>query len=192
MDVSRKNFLIGSLAAVLAGCCCAGVTYVDTFDFAGATCGYGKRPQTCRSVDGNPLTVAGKAYARGFGTHPESAVMFRANGKVTAFDALVAIDDDAKKAGSGKSYGKPTARFKVWADGRGQAGAAARRGARRPRRGEGNRPGDDGRAAVDRLGRRERRLARGALHLRGRREGRGCERPVPDRAAGHPHAARQD
>ena len=107
-----------AMAVALAGCCWAGVTYVDTFDFAGATCGYGKRPQMGKSVDGNPLTVAGKAYARGFGTHPESAIMFRANGKVTAFDALVAIDDDAKKAGSGKSYGKPTAKFKVWADGR--------------------------------------------------------------------------
>ena len=108
-------------AAMLAGCCwgaCAGVMHVESFDFGGATCGCGKRPQAVKSVDGNPLTVAGKTYAHGFGTHPESAILFRANGKVSAFDALVAIDDDAKHAGSGKSYGKPTARFKVWADGR--------------------------------------------------------------------------
>ena len=110
------------MAALLMGCCASwgadGVAYVDSFDLAGASCGYGKRLQAGRSVDGNPLTVAGKAYSHGFGTHPESAILFRANGKVSAFDALVAIDDDAARAGSGKSYGKPTARFKVWADGR--------------------------------------------------------------------------
>ena len=95
-----------------------GVAYVDTFDLSGATCGLGKRLQVGKSVDGNPLTVAGKVYEHGFGTRPESAILFRANGKVTAFDALVALDDDAARAGSGKSYGKPTASFKVWADGR--------------------------------------------------------------------------
>ena len=117
MNVPRTMLL----AALLAGCgwaAGAGETYVDSFDLAGATCGYGKRPQACKTVDGNPLTVAGKAYAHGVGTHPEGAILFRSNGKVTAFDALVAIDDDAKRAGSGKSYGKPTAQFRVWADGR--------------------------------------------------------------------------
>ena len=117
-----------ALAALLlaAGCCslwdCGapepGERFVESFNLSGATCGLGKRVQCGKSVNGNPLTVAGKTYAHGFGTRPESAVLFRANGKVTAFDALVAIDDEAKTAGSGKSYGKPTANFKVWADGR--------------------------------------------------------------------------
>ena len=92
--------------------------YVDSFDLSGAVCGYGKKMAIGKSVDGNPLTASGKVYARGVGTHPESAILFRSNGKVSAFDAVVAIDDDAARAGSGKSYGKPTARFKVWADGR--------------------------------------------------------------------------
>ena len=112
-------------ATLMAICGCAlwdtgakapGVAYVDTLDLSGATCGLGKRLQIQKSVDGHALTVAGKTYARGFGTRPESVILFRANGKVTAFDALVAIDDDAKSAGTGKSYGQPTARFKVWAD----------------------------------------------------------------------------
>ena len=92
--------------------------FVDAFDFSGATCGLGMRPQARLAVDGKPLTVAGKVYARGFGTRPESAILFRSNGKVAAFDAMVAIDDGAAHAGSGKSYGKPTARFRVWADGK--------------------------------------------------------------------------
>ena len=113
------------LAAVALGGCLSwngaetpSVAYVDTFDLSTASCGMGKRVQALKSVDGHPLTMSGKTYSRGFGTHPESAVAFTANGKVKAFDALVGIDDDAAKAGSGKSYGKPTAQFNVWADGR--------------------------------------------------------------------------
>ena len=89
---------------------------VDSFDLSGATCGLGMRPKSNVTVDGNPLTVGGKVYERGIGTRPEGAILFRSNGKVSSFDALVAIDDSAKDAGSGKSYGKPTARFRVWAD----------------------------------------------------------------------------
>ena len=96
----------------------ANVTFVDKLDLSGATCGIGKRVRACQSVDGHPLTVGGVKYESGFGTHPESAILFRADGKVLAFDALVAIDDDAANAGSGNSYGKPTAQFRVWADGR--------------------------------------------------------------------------
>ncbi len=95
--------------------------YVDEFDLSPAVCGLGKSVHPCKSVDGHALTVNGNTYARGFGTRPESAVLFRADGRVVAFDALVAIDDDAKDAGprtGSSSYGKPTARFRVWADGR--------------------------------------------------------------------------
>ena len=116
------------LAAALAVCCGChlldegakgpGSAYVDEFDLSGATCGLGMKVQAQKAVDGNSLVVGGKTYARGFGARPESAVAFKSNGKVTAFDALVGIDDGAAKAGSGKSYGKPTARFRVWADGK--------------------------------------------------------------------------
>ena len=121
-----KRLLMLLAVPVLGGCCAfwdsgaeaPGVRSVESFDLSAATCGLGKRLQVGKSVDGHPLTVGGKVYERGFGTRPESAILFRANGKVTAFDALVALDDDAAHAGSGKSYGKPTASFKVWADGR--------------------------------------------------------------------------
>ena len=114
--MKKKAMMVAALVACASAF--ADVAYVGSFDLSGATCGCGKRLQVDKSVDGNPLTVGGKTYAKGFGTHPESAILFRANGKVAAFDALVAIDDDAKSAGSGKSYGKPTARFKVWVDDR--------------------------------------------------------------------------
>ena len=118
-----------TIAAVGMAVCCgcfafraeqgeSSVCRVDAFDLSSASCGMGKRVRAGLSVDGHPLTMGGKVYAHGFGAHPESAVVFEANGRVAAFDALVGIDDDAKSAGSGKSYGKPTANFLVWADGR--------------------------------------------------------------------------
>ena len=121
MKINVGKLLVSAL--VLAGGCEtwrgkteAGVRYVDEFDLSAASCGMGKRVRARRSVDGNPLTLNGKAHARGFGTRPESAVAFRANGKVKAFDALVGIDDDAKAA---NRYQRPAAAiFKVWADGR--------------------------------------------------------------------------
>ena len=47
--------------------------------------------------------------------------MFRSNGKVSAFDARVALDDASTNAvpyRAGKGYGKPEATLKVWADGK--------------------------------------------------------------------------
>ena len=75
--------------------------YVDSFDLTGAVSGYGAKTLACKSVAGNPLTLKGKVYVRGFGDHPESALAFRANGKVTAFDALVGLDDDSVAAAKG-------------------------------------------------------------------------------------------
>ncbi len=112
--------LIASGGCVLwdSGAKAPGAVYVESMNLAGSTCGRGKSILACKSVDGNRLTVAGKTYEHGFGTCPESAILFRSNGKVSAFDAMVAIDDDARNAGHGRSYGKPTARFKIWGDGR--------------------------------------------------------------------------
>ena len=115
---TRKLYACAAVAAAAFAACAMEDKFVDTFDLSGATCGLGMKLQAKASVDGKPLTVSGKVYERGFGTRPESAVMFRANGKVSTFDAFVAIDDGAKSAGPGKSYGKPTAQFRVWADGK--------------------------------------------------------------------------
>lgn len=121
--MNMKQCVSVLLMALAVGACSSARTfreaaqvYVDEFDLSGASCGLGKQARACASVDGHPLTMRGKAFTRGFGTHPESAVAFRANGKVKAFDALVGIDDDAQAA---NRYGRPAAVvFKVWADGR--------------------------------------------------------------------------
>lgn len=113
----KKNVWLGLMAVGLAGAGVASeVRYVDEFDLSGSTCGLGKRTLARQSVDGHPLTVGGKACERGFGTHSEGAVGFRTDGKVEAFDARVAVDDDAAAARQCDRHPKMV--FKVWADGR--------------------------------------------------------------------------
>ena len=116
----NKSILTLTLAlAVCAGCTIPAdeTRYVDTFDLSGAVSGYGAKTRAGKSVAGNPLTLKGKVYARGFGDHPESALAFEADGKVLAFEATVGLDDDSMEAAKG-SYGKPTGEFKGWADGK--------------------------------------------------------------------------
>lgn len=95
----------------------AGVVYVGNEHLEAASCGFRLKTMADRSVRGRPLTVAGKTYARGVGTHPESAIGFRANGLVAAFDALVGIDDEFSDFKQWKSR-KARAEFRVWADGK--------------------------------------------------------------------------
>ena len=118
-----KKLLISVLLLGAAGCLIDSmpttptVMYVDEFDLSGSVCGYGKKTQPRLSVDGNPLTMGGKVYERGFGTHPEGAIGFVLDGAVESFDALVGIDDDGAKASRG-GYGKARVLFRIWADGR--------------------------------------------------------------------------
>ena len=63
-----------------------------------------------------PCAVAGKDCGCGIRTRPESAIVFRSNGLVTAFDARVAIDDGGKALKHGDRASG--AAFRVWADGR--------------------------------------------------------------------------
>ena len=77
-----KHAVTMALLAVLcgaAGCATSrfgadGVAYVGADDLKAASCGFGFRVAADKSVRGRALTVAGKTYARGVGTHPESAI----------------------------------------------------------------------------------------------------------------------
>ena len=62
------------------------------------------------AVGGSPLTVAGKAYAKGLGAIAGSVVTFPLGARCSAFDAQVALDDAGKGVGA--------VSFEVWADGK--------------------------------------------------------------------------
>jgi hypothetical protein len=52
--------------------------------FKRSNTGHGK-PGINTSVDGKPITIAGDVFKRGFGTHAESSLLIKLNGKAKAF-----------------------------------------------------------------------------------------------------------
>ncbi len=51
-------------------------------------------PQADKSVDGNPLTIGGKTYEKGLGTHAASAIWIDLKGDAERFTAYVGVDDE--------------------------------------------------------------------------------------------------
>jgi len=71
--------------------------------------GFGK-PQVDRSVDGHPLTIGGRQFEHGLGTHSPGVFVIDLNGGSSRFSTWVGIDDEVGKRGS--------AEFQVVADGK--------------------------------------------------------------------------
>jgi alpha-galactosidase len=86
----------------------AQTVWLDQLDLSTATQGYGV-PMKNKSVDGKPLTIAGKTFERGFGSHSESSLTILLDGKAVLFTAHVGIDDEVKGQ-------KPAAEFVVYGD----------------------------------------------------------------------------
>lgn len=86
----------------------AQTVWLDQLDLSTATQGYGV-PMKNKSVDGKPLTIAGKTFERGFGSHSESSLTILLDGKAVLFTAQVGIDDEVKGQ-------KPAAEFVVYGD----------------------------------------------------------------------------
>ena len=63
-------------------------------------------PHADRSVDGHSITIGGKTYERGFGTHAPGLLVIDLNGAATRFTATVGIDDEVPA-------GKGSAEFQV-------------------------------------------------------------------------------
>jgi alpha-galactosidase len=86
----------------------AQTVWLDQLDLSTATQGYGI-PMKNRSIDNKILTIGGKTFERGFGSHSESSLTILLNGKATVFLAQVGIDDEV--AGH-----EPAAEFVVYGD----------------------------------------------------------------------------
>jgi len=98
--------IISSLISI--GQLSAQTVWLDQLDLSTATQGYGI-PMKNRSIDNKMLTIAGKTFERGFGSHSESSLTILLNGKATEFTAQVGIDDEV--AGH-----QPAAEFVVYGD----------------------------------------------------------------------------
>lgn len=71
------------------------VVWLDQLDLSVATQGNGK-PGVNTSVDGRKITIACETFDRGFGTHAESSLLIKLNGKAKNFSASVGLDDEMK------------------------------------------------------------------------------------------------
>ena len=57
-------------------------------------------PKKDKSIDGNNITIGGKVYESGVGTHGPSQIIIKLNGSVTDFYTVLGIDDEVKEAGN--------------------------------------------------------------------------------------------
>ncbi len=178
------------LAVMLAGPFCLSVSgrrraadeiRLSALDLSAATQGWGN-PRADRSVEGNPLTIGGRHFDHGFGTHADSRLVLDLKGSASRFTAWVGVDDE-KKQSAGQRRVSP--------DRRRQDPLAERRHAGRPA-GQARRGRPDRRQEAGPSGRRRRRrhqlgswrLGRGDDRLHGGETGD----PEISRAGRRPHA----
>ena len=94
---SRLFFVLGiSLAVLATGIVSAETVWLDQLDLRSATQGWGE-PQRNKSVGGHALTIGGKTFERGFGTHAESTLHVNLGGDAQLFSASVGVDDEVNK-----------------------------------------------------------------------------------------------
>ena len=77
----------------------AETVWLDTLDLSKVRQGYGT-PQVNRAIRETPLSIGGKKFQRGFGTHAASALWLDLGGKAERFQANVGLDDAAAGPGS--------------------------------------------------------------------------------------------
>ena len=89
--------------------------WMDELPLTTMTCGRG-RPKARMSVDGNPLSVGGRVYEHGVGTHAESSIVYRLGKKGISFEAVLGPDDEL--FGDDPEGCKSTLKFLIIADGK--------------------------------------------------------------------------
>ncbi|MDR2704830.1 MAG: NPCBM/NEW2 domain-containing protein, partial [Planctomycetaceae bacterium] len=72
--------------------------FLDQLDLSQTTCGW-KKTMSKKSVDGNPLSIAGQKFQRGVGHHAPGEIVFNLSQSKGRFTAMVGIDDEVGKNG---------------------------------------------------------------------------------------------
>ncbi len=109
----KHEMMIATMGAAMIAAPLLGAenkVWLDELDLSGMSCGW-RKTQARKSVLGKPLTLGGKTFEHGAGTHAMSRFVLPLGGKALSFEATVGIDD-------AMTGGSPTVEFNVWADGR--------------------------------------------------------------------------
>ncbi|MHA6480837.1 NPCBM/NEW2 domain-containing protein [Paenibacillus sp. strain BS8-2] len=85
-----------------------GDVYLSDYAWDSGTAGWGNI-QLDKSSDGRPITLNNVVYAKGFGTHAHSEIVYTVGGAYERFMASVGVDDE--------TYGNGSVGFEVWLDG---------------------------------------------------------------------------
>ncbi len=117
--------LIITLCLIGSGQLSAQTVWLDQLDLSTATQGYGV-PMKNKSIDNKTLTIAGKTFERGFGSHSESSLTILLDGKATEFIAQVGIDDEVKGHEPAAEFNVYGDNKKLWSSGVMRLGDAAR------------------------------------------------------------------
>lgn len=74
---------------------------LSSLEIEKTTCGWENHtPKKDKSIDGNNITIGGKVYESGVGTHGPSQIIIKLNGSVTDFYTVLGVDDEVKEAGN--------------------------------------------------------------------------------------------
>ena len=91
---SRIALALGlSLAALTTPRASAETIWLDDLNLGTASQGWGE-PHKNKSVEGHTLTIGGKTFERGFGTHADSTLRVNLAGGAQTFSASVGVDDE--------------------------------------------------------------------------------------------------
>lgn len=82
---------------------------LSSLDLSKMTAGWGE-PQADKNCMGQPMSIAGRTFERGVGTHADSLMHVELDGKASRFTALVGVD--------GRTGERGTISFQVYADGK--------------------------------------------------------------------------
>ena len=75
------------------------VIWLDEMNLTSATSGWGTT-QAKKTVANKPLTLSGKVYERGIGTHAPGALRIDLDKRALRFKAIAGVDDEVGKQGS--------------------------------------------------------------------------------------------
>jgi alpha-galactosidase len=101
MILGAQNLLVlcGLLSAIWQPARAADTVELASLDLSAVEQGWGT-PQKDRAVEGHPLSIGGRAFAHGLGTHSPGAIIVALDGGSSRFAGWVGIDDEVGKRGS--------------------------------------------------------------------------------------------
>ena len=124
MKSSLFAVIVWLILPALAGAAQVWTVGLQELDLSRMSQGWGS-PQVDKSVSGAPLSIGGRKFARGIGTHAPGEFALDLHGTARRFSAWVGVDDDAQPPGSVTFQLLGDGKL-LWESGVMRAGAAAK------------------------------------------------------------------